>query len=57
MSKFIICNLCDDYQWVCENHPNVAWINGNECCGGAGMMCKCHPSYICNAKEYQDDLI
>jgi hypothetical protein len=36
-----ICNKCNDYGWVCENHPNQEAF---ECkhCKGAGMPCECH---------------
>ena len=37
------CEICKDDEWVCENHPNVAWEYGDSCCGGAGMPCICSP--------------
>lgn len=39
------CSSCGDCFWVCENHPDTPWGEGDECCGGAGMPCpKCNPS-------------
>lgn len=36
------CRLCKNQRWVCENHPDVPWSDGDGCyCGGAGMICKC----------------
>jgi hypothetical protein len=40
MSK---CVNCDDCFWVCENHADQPWGEGDECCGGAGMPCP-----VCN---------
>src|SRR5579872_2603216 len=37
------CAICQGEGWVCENHPNVAWLGGDGCCGGAGMPCGCNP--------------
>jgi hypothetical protein len=37
------CKLCKGAGWVCENHLDVPWVNGNECCGGAGAPCVCNP--------------
>ena len=36
-----ICDKCNDFGWVCENHPDQEAF---ECkyCKGAGMPCKCH---------------
>jgi hypothetical protein len=38
--KEIICNKCNDTDWVCENHPDQ---EAHKCkhCGGAGMPCEC----------------
>ena len=39
------CPLCDDFGWVCENHPNRPWEGHHACtCGGAGMPCFCNGS-------------
>lgn len=41
------CHVCGGEKWVCENHPENPWNDGNpECCGGAGMPCQ-----TCNKKE------
>lgn len=41
-----VCANCDGEQWVCENHPEVPWRQGDGCsCGGAGMPCVCNPGY------------
>ena len=38
------CDICKGWGWVCEGHPAVAWIPGEEfCCGGAGARCECNP--------------
>jgi hypothetical protein len=37
------CKNCDDGGWVCENHPDKPWRDGEGCCGGAGMPCP-----VCN---------
>jgi hypothetical protein len=37
------CKLCGGEGWVCEDHADKPWVNGNECCGGAGMPCECNP--------------
>lgn len=37
----MLCANCDGEQWVCENHPEVPWGEGDGCCGGAGMPCTC----------------
>lgn len=38
-----VCNICKGEGWVCENHPDVQWNDGNPgCCGGAGKPCKCN---------------
>jgi hypothetical protein len=37
------CPICEDYLWVCENHPDKKWdetSGGCEC--GAGMPCACN---------------
>lgn len=35
------CNICHGERWVCEDHPGNQWKEGDGCCGGAGMLCKC----------------
>lgn len=40
-----LCANCDGEGWVCENHPEVPWGEGDGCCGGAGMPCVCNPLY------------
>src|SRR6188472_3993592 len=41
------CPRCDDYRWVCENHPDKPWEGPRACdCGGAGAPCP-----ACNASE------
>lgn len=40
----MICTICQDTGWVCENHPDKSWSSeqGQGCqCGGAGMPCDC----------------
>ena len=37
------CANCDGEGWVCEYHPEVPWLDGDGCCGGAGMPCSCNP--------------
>lgn len=37
------CANCDGEGWVCEDHPEVPWLDGDGCCGGAGMPCSCNP--------------
>lgn len=37
------CANCDGEGWVCEDHPEVPWMDGEGCCGGAGMPCSCNP--------------
>lgn len=39
------CEKCNDQGCVCEFHPETPWNDGDGCCGGAGMLCVCHPSY------------
>lgn len=46
-----ICANCDNEQWVCEDHPEVPWGNGNGCCGGAGMPCSCNQLYPLTESE------
>lgn len=45
MTDKIVCANCDGEGCVCENHPEVPWLEGDGCCGGAGMLCICHPRY------------
>lgn len=39
----MVCEICEDEGWVCENHPNTPWrarrkgVRGCEC--AAGMPC------------------
>ena len=40
-----ICADCDGEGLVCEYHPEVPWMGGEGCCGGAGMQCKCQIKY------------
>ena len=42
MTDKLICANCDGQGWVCENHPEVPWGEGDGCCGGAGMPCACN---------------
>lgn len=35
------CKICKGEGWVCEDHPGVAWGDGDNCCGGAGQLCDC----------------
>lgn len=44
INKSVKCANCDNEGWVCENHPEVPWGDGDGCCGGAGMPCKCNTS-------------
>lgn len=37
------CANCDGEGWVCEDHPEVPWQDGDGCCGGAGSPCACNP--------------
>lgn len=38
-----ICANCDNQGWVCEDHAEVPWGDGDGCCGGAGEPCVCNP--------------
>ena len=34
------CALCEDFGWVCENHPHKPWEGEHACnCGAAGAPC------------------
>ena len=33
------CPVCGGDRWVCEDHPNVPWQDGDGCCGGGGAPC------------------
>jgi hypothetical protein len=33
------CKICDGQGWVCENHQDIPWNDGEGCCGGAGAPC------------------
>ena len=37
------CEICNGEGWVCEDHPDIAWQEGDGCCGAAGMPCNCNP--------------
>ena len=37
------CANCTGEGWVCEDHPEVPWLDGDGCCMGAGMPCSCNP--------------
>ena len=38
------CKNCNGEGWVCENHTDKPWGDGDACCGGAGSPCKfCNP--------------
>lgn len=44
------CKICEDEGWVCENHRTEPWRGGEqECCGGAGAPCICHPLHMSKA--------
>jgi hypothetical protein len=36
------CKICKGEGWVCEDHADKAWGEGDGCCGGAGMLCICN---------------
>ncbi len=37
------CPVCEDTGWVCENHNDKPWKDGDGCgCGGAGEPCSCN---------------
>lgn len=37
------CQICKDQLWVCENHNDKPWNDGEPgCCGGAGSPCTCN---------------
>jgi hypothetical protein len=52
------CPICDDYRWVCENHPERPWEGPRACdCGGAGAPCPaCNPSEV-TMPEMPDDFV
>jgi hypothetical protein len=34
------CSLCEDFGWVCENHPERPWEGKHACiCGAARVPC------------------
>lgn len=38
------CANCNSSGWVCEDHSNMPWGDGDGCCGGAGSPCTiCNP--------------
>lgn len=41
------CENCNNQRWVCENHSDQPWNDGDpECCGGAGAPCgKCNSEF------------
>jgi hypothetical protein len=44
MSATEKCELCHGELWVCENHPDKPWGDGeSQCECGAGMNCTCNP--------------
>lgn len=43
MNEKHLCANCDGTGWVCEDHPEVPWLDGEGCCGGAGSPCVCNP--------------
>ena len=47
----IRCANCDGEGWVCEDHPEVPWMDGDGCCGGAGQPCSCNPIHSSARKE------
>lgn len=47
------CANCDGEGWVCENHPEVPWGEGEGCCGGAGQPCSCNPLSHYNKGQHQ----
>ncbi len=50
MSIQYLCANCDGTGWVCEDHPEVPWLDGESCCGGAGSPCSCSFDYEENVK-------
>ena len=52
------CSRCDDYRWVCENHPKRPWEGPRACaCGGAGAPCPaCNVSEV-TVPEMPDDFV
>ncbi|MDX2349179.1 MAG: hypothetical protein QNK32_02195 [Porticoccus sp.] len=40
--EMLTCANCDGEGWVCEDHPEVPWRDGDGCCGGAGSPCSCN---------------
>lgn len=35
------CPNCQGTGWVCEHHPAQVWLDGENCCSGAGKLCNC----------------
>ncbi len=33
------CDNCAGELWVCEEHTDTPWGDGDGCCGGAGAPC------------------
>ncbi len=50
------CKICKDQKWVCEFHSDIAWDEGDGCCGGAGMICICHPHYE-KQEKYKNEIL
>jgi hypothetical protein len=44
------CKICKGSGWVCENHQDVEWGDGDKCCGGAGMPCECNHIHSKNTR-------
>lgn len=45
----VMCTICDDTLWVCENHRDKPWdgLSDRSCdCGGAGEPCECNPDAL-----------
>lgn len=38
------CPNCEDYAWVCENHPNKPWRG---LCDDSPFACECGPGIPC----------
>lgn len=36
------CSTCNGELWVCEEHPDHPWQDGDGCCGAPGIPCKCN---------------
>lgn len=55
------CMTCNGEGWVCENHPLNKWDEGDqECCGGAGMPCRCNKAepplnFMCEESDEKEE--